>query len=881
MIMVRFVLLGVEKFRKGTNVVSFGTFETRALAEARRSEIGFVRRRADPFIVEEGRVDAFRKQRLSGIFKKTFDPIKAAEVEAAKIRRQKEQQVFERTRTLAKTGTPEQRRVAILSLQSKFGITSRTAISERASRDAQINKQLREGQITTREATRLRQDPSISRGSVRALTETKSLSIFQKVPFKSITQQKVERAREIRKAQFEQRIRDVGIRGPTPTITTRGVPLTILGIPRKLEVTPVTKVPTSFERFEEIVARATTKRILPEFKPTPFFPGTVILKRGKIGEISTGIERGVFEQIREKPVTTASFFLGGAAFGVAGRLAQATRITARAFKVGTAAVGTTFVGVTGIEIAKAPTPIRKGEIVGRTGVELAAFGTGARLVTGVSTTIRRVKEFKFERGIRAFEKRITEPTFKFDPTREVFEPTGVKIIDIPKRKIIIETEPIKRGFPVFGKAGEIVGRQLQLKPRFKPEFEAQAEFIEPALGIERVTKPRDVFLGKFVERPLTPFQKELIIEPPRVIKPVIERQRTLVEFKFKPLRPQKIPFIIEFKEPPRFAGEVFQIGGLIPPQIIKPEVPFERFGGEFFERIPRRARKIPKISPEIAKRPRLGILFPARTFPLLEEITISTKRLRQIQEPISALDLKELQAPIVSPIITPISKVIPKVTLIIEPKVTPIPKEKVKPIQKPIPILKLPSIQKPLPIQIPIPKVIPKPRPRPRPIVPEKPLPIPKPRPRLPLKLPELKGIGILKKPAFTTEVREGERKGDKFSRVRKQTLPRQRAINLGARIADNTTARTFRIKRRGTTTLSDTNRFPLKDKFRGRIGKSKLPPKVFVEKSKFAIDSPGERLGIPFSPIRIPRLREAQARKKARVPKPLTTGKGRTMRFL
>ena len=148
--------------------------------------------------------------------------------------------------------------------------------------------------------------------------------------------------------------------------------------------------------------------------------------------------------------------------------------------------------------------------------------------------------------------------------------------------------------------------------------------------------------------------------------------------------------------------------------------------------------------------------------------------------------------------------------------------------------------------------------------------------------LPDFPGGTGVSKPAFTTEVREGERKGDKFIRVRKQVLPRQRAINLGARIADNTTARTFKIKRKGTTTLSDTNRFPLKDKFRGRVGKSKLPPKVFVEKSKFAIDSPGERLGIPFSPIRIPRLKEAIARKKARrILKALTTGRGRTMVFL
>ena len=55
-----------------------------------------------------------------------------------------------------------------------------------------------------------------------------------------------------------------------------------------------------------------------------------------------------------------------------------------------------------------------------------------------------------------------------------------------------------------------------------------------------------------------------------------------------------------------------------------------------------------------------------------------------------------------------------------------------------------------------------------------------------------------------------------------------------------------------------------MKDKFRGVKGKTKLPRNTFVEKSKFAIDSQGEKLGIPFSPLRIPRLREALARRRA-----------------
>ena len=130
--------------------------------------------------------------------------------------------------------------------------------------------------------------------------------------------------------------------------------------------------------------------------------------------------------------------------------------------------------------------------------------------------------------------------------------------------------------------------------------------------------------------------------------------------------------------------------------------------------------------------------------------------------------------------------------------------------------------------------------------------------------LPLLKKKGkIIEKPAFITEVREGIKKRDRFVEVSQQTLPRNKAINLGARIADNTTSRTFRIKPSGKTIIKDSLEVRLENKFRGRIGKSKLPPMVFVEKSKFAIDTTGERLGIPFNPVRVPKLREALARKR------------------
>ena len=129
----------------------------------------------------------------------------------------------------------------------------------------------------------------------------------------------------------------------------------------------------------------------------------------------------------------------------------------------------------------------------------------------------------------------------------------------------------------------------------------------------------------------------------------------------------------------------------------------------------------------------------------------------------------------------------------------------------------------------------------------------------------------LRQKPAFRIEVREGLTKADKFIRVPGFPLPRQSAINKGARIVDRTTARSFRIKPKGKTRLPDDRSFPLMNKFRARRGKTRLPPKTFVELSKFAIDSGGERAGIPFSPQRLPALRMALERKRVRKEKRIT----------
>lgn len=96
------------------------------------------------------------------------------------------------------------------------------------------------------------------------------------------------------------------------------------------------------------------------------------------------------------------------------------------------------------------------------------------------------------------------------------------------------------------------------------------------------------------------------------------------------------------------------------------------------------------------------------------------------------------------------------------------------------------------------------------------------------------------KKQGYNVEVK---RQG-KFVLIAKD-LPRNRAINFGVDEVDNTTARSFKIKKGRKTKLMDVPQTDL-IKFRRPKGRTKLPTGTYVEKSTYNIDSVGEILGIP-----------------------------------
>lgn len=96
----------------------------------------------------------------------------------------------------------------------------------------------------------------------------------------------------------------------------------------------------------------------------------------------------------------------------------------------------------------------------------------------------------------------------------------------------------------------------------------------------------------------------------------------------------------------------------------------------------------------------------------------------------------------------------------------------------------------------------------------------------------------------FDVLVRE---KGKDIEVDKKMSFPRQRANNIGADIVDNSAAASFRIKssNQPIDSIIDDPFFFKGNKFRSPKTKSKLPPKQFVEKRRFRIDTGGELAGI------------------------------------
>ena len=105
-------------------------------------------------------------------------------------------------------------------------------------------------------------------------------------------------------------------------------------------------------------------------------------------------------------------------------------------------------------------------------------------------------------------------------------------------------------------------------------------------------------------------------------------------------------------------------------------------------------------------------------------------------------------------------------------------------------------------------------------------------------------------KPKGTYHAYTRKNKNTKWVKVTKKPRPYNQAFNKGLEVADNTLARTVKLKRKSKTYKGFDDPFINNYKFRSRKRKSKIPGEetIYVEKNRFALDTIGEKRGLKAS---------------------------------
>ncbi len=243
-------------------------------------------------------------------------------------------------------------------------------------------------------------------------------------------------------------------------LTESRLDLTAKGKPVFFESKPV---PTRFQKAQDLFASKTTKKI-PSLDPAAV--DRIDFGGSKFGQFIAGAEKGTRSFIRDKPVEAALFVGGGALFKGAGLIASSTKLGAKIFKFQTGLLGVSFLGIKGVQISRAETAEQKGIIFGEATGEILAFGTGARIPSGI-----RAAKVKFEASV------IRQADIPFDLTiKTPSRILGVRgTIEKPFARTIIEK-----------KAGVKVSKDT---PRFNIEFVN----IGPLTTGKRPTPTKEIF----------------------------------------------------------------------------------------------------------------------------------------------------------------------------------------------------------------------------------------------------------------------------------------------------------------------------------------------------------------------------------------------------
>ncbi len=800
--MVRFSLVVVEKFKKGTNVRTLGTFESEKLAQQQRSSIKFVGKRGQPFVIPESEVAAFKASRRTGIFKPSFDPVKAREEEAAKIRRQKEQEKFERERAAAKE-PGRKGEIARQLLASKAGII--TADPE----------------LTQKQFIESRTLQQLLKGTTATFAPGAAMKIAGFEEFKA--EQAMLRAEEIFTRQDGRAVQEF----PTGFVPTRPIsPQETIQLPIVLP-----------ESLEERTLFDIGGELQPAFRQQDF-----IFR----DEITGGELAGLQAQAEVQRSGTLARQLGTggvAAFeaeliltGIPKAIEATPEVLAfgalsfvfppAAFAVGTVALATSIPGLQEEIATKGLLRTTASELPTITAFTVAG-GAGARL-----RTTTKVRAAEFDITLERLTVKDIDPTFTFQKkpfaiisegkppaflqrtiSGDVITPSRLEFLlkDVKRRADLTEPTTIKELRQLLGQRerAAITKEQAAQLDIFRPEIE---EFLLAEKGRAGLVTPEKLGIKtrqlQLRETFPTPEQKAtfLLSQLPRIETPTT--QATLFD-----IFGVGLPVPIGRFEPSFKIGEVF------------------RGAGEGLRGFGRAVPDLPRIArADVAARAGLGF-FPSISAGIFTDVDtdqILQQRTGQLEELISEPAVIQ----------TPIQQQQP----LIDVDILQIPISEVSPIQdvfleqiqiqrtKQIALL----VEAPL-LDFPLDTF---------PRVPKKPKEPKKPRTPFALFGGEERAIAPPGMEGFDVIIRE---KGQDIEFDKKKSFPRQRAKNIGANIVDNSAAASFRIRRSRDPidSVIDDGFFFLSNKFRSPATKSKLPPKQFIEKSLFRIDSAGERAGI------------------------------------
>ncbi len=790
--MVRFALVVVEKFRKGTNVRTLGVFESRQRAEQIQSEKKFAGRRGQPFIIRESEIQSFVASRRTGIFKPKFKPPTQEEIKTT-AERKKAQESFERQTETAKLPT-EEGQVARQILKSKFGIQTK--------------------------------DPAF------ISTPTTQQQLIQSLISRPAPQ----------------------IQGRDRTLSTGGVPLTFLGQPRRLELQPIQTVfPSGFTPSRPTGRQETTElkeQRLDQITPTragiiePLFDPN-LLPRVQETEITQGELLSLRPQAKvqrtEKLVKGLS--AGGlTAFSselVLTGVPKAVKAVPEALAFGaltffspiTAAVVGTI--VLGASIPGLQKEISQKGLVRTAASELptVALFTGAGAAGARFKTTRVVREGEFNIKLEELISKDVDPSFTFEAKPfaivtegkapqflqrtlkgEVLTPAklDVALKEVRGRAELAEPTTIKELRQTLGQRESrgITKEQAQQLDIFRPQIE-ESLFVEP--GRQGLITP-----GKLGSKSR---QLQLRESFPTVAQkgafalaqlPVVSR----------PSRQLGL-FPRGKKGQVGLLQEGFDIGEIF------------RGAGEGLRRFSEVGPELPRVARAVETPSKFGLgFFPAISTSIFEDVAtdqITSQRTGQLQT--LGLDQPQIQSQR--------QRQDPLVDVdILQGQITGQRQELLSDVDilqdQAVGLLSIQDVfQEPI-----LDRGARRRRAatRPRRTTPS--------RPGLNL----FGGGNIFGSPAdtqgFDVIIRE---KGQDLEVDTKKSFPRNRAKNIGANIIDNSAAASFRIKKSSQPldSIIDDGFFNLQNKFRSPARKSKLPPNQFIERSAFRIDSAGERAGI------------------------------------